>query len=257
MYDGITLDATAYLLPLVNRIYNANMSRAHNLSRLQEIDLVIDKTNQRLDEIRAILEDDKAIVKVKTEIAKAAEDLAAHNLNVNRAEGVVSDQKYKIERTETKLYGGKIQSPRELQDLQMESESLNKHLATLEERQLELMLEQEETQIMHDSLLHQLEKLEKDRAAQHKSLILEKEQLTLELDRYEGNREGALASVSDEDLEIYEKLRLRGGGYAVAILEGSNCNLCGLSPSESTQQIIRSGTGLVQCKQCKRILYSG
>ena len=257
MYDGIPLDATATLPPLVDRNYNANMSRAHNLFRLQEIDLLIDKTKQRVDEILAILEDDETIEGVKTDLSKAAEDLAAQNSAVNLAEGAVGDQKYKIERTESKLYAGKIQNPRELQDLQMESEALNRHLATLEERQLELMMEQEEAEIKHESLLGQLENLENDRASEIKTLLLEQEQMNLELARHEGNREGALASVSVEDLEIYEKLRLRGGGYAVAILEGSNCSLCGVAPSESTQQIIRKGTGLVHCEQCKRILYSG
>lgn len=233
------------------------MSRAHTLFRLQEIDLVIDKTKERLDEIKAILENDEVIVKIKMEISTAAEDLANENSQVNLAEGAVSDQKYKIEQTDAKLYGGKIQNPRELQDLQMESESLNKYMATLEDRLLDQMVAQEEAQEKHDSLQRQLEKLEKDRAKESKTLLLEKEQLVQEMKRHEGNREGALASVSDEDREIYEKIRIKGGGYAVAILEGSNCSLCGLAPSESTQQTIRKGTGLVQCNQCKRILYSG
>lgn len=233
------------------------MSRAHNLFRLQEIDLILDKRKQRLEEILAILEDDEAVELVKAELSKAAEDLAAQNSSVKLAESAVIDQKYKMEQAEAKLYGGKIQNPRELQDLQMESESLSRHMGTLEERQLELMMEQEEAEIKHESLLGQLENLEKDRVSEIKTLLLEQKQLNLELARHEGNREGALASVSVEDLKIYEKLRLRAGGIAVAILEGSNCSLCGVAPSESTQQIIRKGMGLVNCEQCKRILYSG
>ncbi|NIM05125.1 MAG: hypothetical protein GTN65_05800, partial [Armatimonadetes bacterium] len=61
-----------------------------------------------------------------------------------RAKHEVEDQRLKIQKTDEALYGGSVANPKELEDLQMESEALKRYLETLEDRYLEAMLEQDE-----------------------------------------------------------------------------------------------------------------
>ena len=210
------------------------MNRAHGLFRLQEIDLVIDKSKARLDEITDLLSDDQELNQAKESLERAEDKLNSTRSALQSAEGVVSSQQFKIEQTEKNLYSGSVQNTRELQDLQMESDSLKRFLETLENRLLDAMV------------AHELEDLLKEQSHIKNDLI-----------RLENNREAALASISPEDLAVYGNLRLKKGGYAVALLDGSNCNLCGLSVGSSIQQTIRSGSDLIQCKLCNRFLYAG
>jgi predicted nucleic acid-binding Zn-ribbon protein len=232
------------------------MSRTHNLYRLQEIDLAIDEIRARLGEIQRILEDDSEVIRAQNILTSAEERREQTRVSLQSANGAVSSQKAKMERTETKLYSGSVTNTRELQDLQLESESLQRYLSTLEDHLLEEMLAHEEAEEGVDSAQSSLAQLLDQRKEAFGDLEKEKSQLINDLEHLESNHEAALAGLSEDDIEQYQKLRERHGGYAVAMLEGGNCSLCGLSLPESTQQRIRTGSEIVQCSQCKRILYA-
>jgi predicted nucleic acid-binding Zn-ribbon protein len=232
------------------------MSGAHNFFRLQEIDLAIDEIHARLSEIQMTLEDDEEVREAQNMLQSAENQQAQTRASLKKADGAVSTQKNKLEGTDTKLYGGSVTNPRELQDLQMESESLRRHLSTLEDRLLDAMVAHEEAEEEVDSLQTQLRALLDQRKEQFAELEAEKIQLNDQLHHLEGNREAALVGIVEDELKRYQTLRTRYGGRAVALLEGGNCSLCGLSLPESTQQRIRSGAEIVQCNQCKRILYA-
>lgn len=233
------------------------MNRAHNLHRLQTIDLDIDKSNARLEEIATILADDKELETAKQahEMAEAA--LISTRSSLQSAEGAVNSQKFKVEQTESTLYSGSVQNPRELQDLQMESESLKRFLATLEDRLLDAMVAHEEAEAVFGEAQSQVERIEQLREVEHRELLKEQAYIMNDLIRLENDREAALGSVSPDDLKLYDKLRAKHSGRAVAMLDDSNCTLCGLEIGSSIGQRIRSGTELVQCSQCSRVLYSG
>ena len=82
--------------------------------------------------------------------------LEAARVVIREAEYAAQAQREKIEQTENSLYGGAVSNPKELQDLQMEAESLKRHLQTLEDRLLEVLLEQEELQEQRQSMTQQL-----------------------------------------------------------------------------------------------------
>jgi predicted nucleic acid-binding Zn-ribbon protein len=232
------------------------MSGAHNLYRLQEIDLEIDEIHARLSEIQQTMEDDEEVREAQTKLEDAIKQQDLTRASLQSEEGAVSAQKYKLEQTESKLYSGSVTNPRELQDLQMESESLKRHLSTLEDRLLDAMVAHEEAVENVESSRTHIDTLLDQRKDQFAELENERDGLDEHLLRLEGNREAAVVGIMEDDLERYRALRLRYSGRAVALLEGGNCALCGLSLPESTQQRIRSGVEIVQCGQCKRILYA-
>jgi len=233
------------------------MSRASSLYRLQEIDLESDRLKGRLEEIRITLDDSTEIAQLVADLAEKESSLSAvHSASV-RAENEVEDQRLKVQNNEQGLYGGNVQNPKELEDLQMESTSLKRHLETLEDHYLEVMLEQDEVQSSVARSSASLKSAEADQAIEHGGLITERESIDNRLANLDAEREVALASVAEIDQETYEGLRARLGGVAVAVLDGDSCGVCGLTLSASSRQLVGSGDEIIRCIQCGRILYGG
>ena len=233
------------------------MSRVSGLYRLQEIDLESNRLKGRLEEIRVTLEDSAEIEQLRADLGTKDSAMGTIRLDSKRAENEVEDQRIKIQNTEQALYGGNVSDPRELEDLQMESDSLKRHLETLEDRYLEIMLQQDETESALAASAASLKTAEARQASLHTDLNSEREGVDDRLANLEAEREVALGSISEQDLETYEGLRTRLNGVAVVVLNGDSCGACGLTLSASSRQLVGSGDELIRCIQCSRILYGG
>jgi predicted nucleic acid-binding Zn-ribbon protein len=234
------------------------MSRAHSLYRLQEIDRALDENHARLDEIRRMLGDSEELERANANLTQAESTLRVIQTELKNAEYTVETQRNRIEETEATLYGGQIKNPKELHDLQMEVDALKRYLSTLEDRLLDVMVEVEQAEMERETAENIVAAIEAARVIEHRDLLKEQQNLVEENERLLVNQEAALVSVSEEDLTLYKQIREKQGGIAVAVLErDGTCSICGLSPSASQQQLIRSGTHLEQCNHCRRILYAG
>jgi uncharacterized protein len=233
------------------------MSRASSLFRIQELDLQLDRIAARLDEITRLLADAQAVLAARRGEAEARENSAGFQTTVRSAEGEVERQKEKLQQTDQKLYGGTISNPKELQDLQAESEALTRHLATLEDRLLEAMVELEEAEKGYQSAADELERAEIEQAYRSKHLVEEQAALFREQQRLQEQRQAAVQLVHPGDLAMYDKLRRSIGGLAVAGAQDGSCSACGLTLSASLKQATRSSDEPVRCPQCGRILYGG
>ncbi|HEY70138.1 MAG TPA: hypothetical protein G4O08_06100 [Anaerolineae bacterium] len=233
------------------------MSRASSLHRLQEIDLSLDRAHAGLGEIQAALEERSVLQRLQQKLETAEEQLKAARTANKSAEHAVGSQRAKIEITDKKLYGGTIQNPKELQDLQNESESLKRYLLTLEDRLLESMVALEEVEKLHEASTQTLTNAEEDRATLEEELGEQRTKLIRETERLQTEREGAVASVSEDDLALYEKLRQAKGGVVVSRLEDECCSACGMNIPPAKRQTVGSMSDLVLCTQCGRILYAG
>jgi predicted nucleic acid-binding Zn-ribbon protein len=233
------------------------MSRASGLYRVQEIDRESDRLKGRLEEIRVTLEDSSEIAQLKADLDARESVTGASSTAARHAENAVDDQRVKLQNTEQALYGGSVKNPKELEDLQMEAESLKRYLETLEDRYLAAMLEQEEAESEQEQRSTALDAAKGRQGDQHRQLISEREDIEQRLVNLDTEREAALASVSDDDLETYDQLRSQLGGVAVIALNGDSCGACGLTLPASSRQLVGSGDDLVRCSQCGRILYGG
>jgi hypothetical protein len=233
------------------------MGRASALHRLQEIDLAGDRLQRRRHEIEAALGDSAELERIQAVLTAASAAAAEAGGLVRSAHHAVLDQRHKLKEAEQALYGGRVHNPRELTELQAETESLKRHLESLEDRYLEAMLHQDEAKEAERQAQTSVDSLAVDRSDQHAQLRAELGQIMGRSDDLEAEREAARASVSEEDLAIYERLRSRLGGIAVALLEDASCSACGLRVSAATEQLVRSGAQLILCDQCGRVLYGG
>ncbi|MFV9675837.1 MAG: zinc ribbon domain-containing protein [Anaerolineales bacterium] len=233
------------------------MSRVSSLFRLQELDLQISSSHERIAEIDVLLADDEEVTTARKDFEIKEEQLAEAKSANSKAEHEVESQRAKIENTQKALYGGSVTNPKELEDLQLESESLKRYLNTLEDRLLEEMVALEEAELKHSQASQKLTELVARKSGENELMTADRLDLLSTIERTTTEREAALSNISADDLKTYEKFRRRFDGIALALLASGNCGVCGVDLARSKEQEIRGGNTLVYCDQCGRILYAG
>ena len=232
------------------------MSAALGLYRLQQVDSQIDQIQARLKTIRETLQNDGA-----TRSASAAFDSAqTHSQTTGRglktAEAEFEKQRLKIEQAESSLYGGKVHNPKELQDLQNDVASLKRHLATLENLELEAMMAHETAENELQTTKKNLEQAQASASDQHSDLTKESGTLQKENERLAAERKAVISDLPQPSLQIYDQLRERKRGLAVAAINDSSCAACGADLTPAQLQNARSTSQLFHCPTCGRILFA-
>jgi uncharacterized protein len=233
------------------------MSQISNLYRLQQIDSQLDTANSKLQSIEKILLDDLSIQSAQQVVANADEQHKSLVRKLHEAENKSYDTRIKIEFVEASLYGGKIQNPKELQELQTEITSLKRLLSGLEDKQLEIMMEVEEAEEKLMWANEGLLEAQKQQIERNADLHGEKTKLLSQIDRLESERNATLPTISETDNSLYEQLRKSRNGVAVARINARACNACGTTLTAALVQATQTTGPLVRCPTCGRILYPG
>ncbi len=232
------------------------MSAALGLYRLQQVDSQIDQIQARLRSIQQTLESDITLRTANEYFAAVTDKHKNAERLLKLSETEVEKQRIKIEQTEASLYGGKVQNPKELQDLQKDVSSLKRHLETLEERQLEAMITAEATEIELQTAQTDLERVQANLKEQNKDLTGESEALRKNLERLNSERQAVVTDIAGQALGVYDQLRKQKRGIAITTIADSSCEACGTTLTPSQQQSARSTSQLFYCPTCGRILYA-
>jgi uncharacterized protein len=233
------------------------MSAALGLLRLQQVDSRINQLEVRLGKIRETLENDSEIQAI-TEKIKIAESKQREFEAAKRAsETEAQEKQIKISQAEASLYGGSVHNPKELLDLQADIVYLKKHLASIEDQELDAMLKVESGQSELRNLQGELDRVKERLSVENKKLISEQESLLRDLANLQTERNAALDPVERGFLKTYETIRGQRRGVAVAEVSENACRACGTTLTAALQQSARHATQLVFCPSCGRILYAG
>jgi predicted nucleic acid-binding Zn-ribbon protein len=232
------------------------MSAALGLFRLQQVDRQLDQARARHDEIRAILENDAELHDMLERTAVAGNEKDQSRRNLADAELQVQNQQTKIQQAESSLYGGSVKNPKELQDLQNDVAALKRHLATLEERQLEAMVRSESAESVMTALKAEGEILNARLGDEHRQLFEEQGTLAKTMQRLQAERQAVVGALAKQALEIYENLRQQRRGLAVAEVHENTCSACGTTLTAALRQNARSTSVMSYCPTCSRILYA-
>ncbi|MBN1303130.1 MAG: hypothetical protein JXA13_01750 [Anaerolineales bacterium] len=233
------------------------MGASLSLYRLQQVDSQIDKIKARINEIQKILENDRELQRAQALVSSMKKENESAKMALRQCEANVQEQVSKIEQSEYNLYAGKIQNPKELQDLQSEAASLKKYLSTLEDRQLEAMVFAEEKETTYEESETRLKNIQEKILLQNKNLTIEKESLDKDLERLYSERQAAASILPEKLMEHYTQVREQKNGLAVAQVEDGCCSACGGTVNSAQQQAARSANQTTTCSTCKRFLYSG
>jgi len=232
------------------------MSLALPLYRLQQIDTRLKQVVTRLSIIQATLENN---AELKAASGKLEESKTAYHraqTALKNAEFESSNQRIKLEQAEASLYSGRIQSPKELQDLQKDIASIKRNLNTHEDQQLEYMISVE-------AALKEVEKSQQNFDIVQGKVIGENASLNAELlnlqkdqESLNAQRQAVLPVIDPGSLVLYDSLRQKRSGMAVSMVLENACNTCGASLTPGLAQSVRNSNILVFCPMCGRILYS-
>ena len=232
------------------------MSASFGLFRLQQIDSQIAQIETRLAKIQRTLEDNAELQAALEQVKGAEEEQHASERAQHKSEDEAQSQQIKIQQAESSLYGGLVRNPKELQDLQADIASLKKHLAALEERELQDMLKTENAQAAVQKAHIELSLVQARLSNEHHELFEEKESLTSELNRLQSERQAAVSAITMDALKTYDELRQQRRGVAVAKVSDNACGACGTTLTAAIQQTARHAAELVHCPSCGRILYA-
>lgn len=238
-------------------IYNQLMNQAGQLYRLQRIDTQIDLASSRLEEIDRLLREDERMRAAQSACDAAKVRLEKARNSLRSIEHITTEQQVKIEQTNASLYSGMVKNPKELQDLQKEIVSLHKHLITLEDQQLQAMIEFEEAEQAEEASLTFQKKVVAEVIQAKAGLTGERSQLAAKLENLAQERSAALTPISSENLDVYQRIREQKHGIAVTSIEDEACSSCGAQIRASEAQTARIQSKLQYCSSCGRILFAG
>ncbi len=152
------------------------MSRPKNLYDLQIIDSQLDQHRARITAIDKALADDKAVIAGRKKAQAAQGSFETVHKALLKAKEIVKEQRDKIKQSNDLLYGGTVRNPKELGDIQDEIAALKRHLDTIEERQLEAMLNFDEAQDVRDQAKNLLDQALAEAEKRNAALVEEKHQ---------------------------------------------------------------------------------
>jgi predicted nucleic acid-binding Zn-ribbon protein len=233
------------------------MGRSKTLYQVQKYDTQIDNASKRIQAINAILSDNKLLNQALETQNQLEKTLITKKKSLSSAETAVEDHALKIDQNQKKLYGGLVKNPKDLEDLQLESESLNNYLSVLEERQLEAMVEMEEALKNFKTASTDVSTITAKMEAEHADLLAEREELKKTISHETEQKGIFISSNVIPDLQTYEKLRLSSGQIAVTLMISDSCSSCGANIPSAIAQEARSPLKLAFCPTCKRILHPG
>jgi len=231
------------------------MGRSKTLYQVQQYDTEIDYASKRIREIDVLLADSKLLTDALKMLSDTENVLTEKKKVLASAEVVVGDHSLKIDQNQKKLYSGSVTNPKELEDLQMESESLNKYLSVLEERQLEAILNMDEAQNDFDIASSEADAIRLKMESEHTDLTAEKINLERSITEATAQKESFLSSNDIPDLQTYLSLRKSSGGIAVTLMVSSSCSSCGANIPSAIAQEAKSPAKLAFCPTCRRILH--
>ena len=232
------------------------MNLGKRLYELQQLDLDLARTVGLLSQVERQLEHNEPLARAKADLEIGLKSLSELQHKQKTAEWALDDLEAKLKPIQQKLYAGSIKNPKELVSMQQQAAQLQSQVGDEEDKILEIMSQIEALQKQTTVKTARVATLEQEWAEKKQQLLSEKAELTAVLDATRKKREGLLHNIDTTYVEIYENMRVRKHGLAVAKIEQGRCQGCRISVPLSEVTQARAGD-LVQCGSCGRVLCLG
>lgn len=231
------------------------MNISFQLYQVQIIDSEIDRLSTRLVEIQLAINNNNRIALAEKGVNTAKSKLFFHTNEFNQINEQLDKFKVKKNQSQSSLYGGKIQNPKELEDLQREIGSLDKSIGTQEETLMQALFSVDQAENDLEAAKNVLKKARSETATEISLLNAEKDRLEQKLAGLEKKRNPIFDNIASDFQTQYNNLRKRKNGIAVTKLSDTCCEACGANLTASQQQSARSSSQLFICPSCGRIIY--
>jgi len=229
------------------------MSQVDLLYRLQQMDDEIRAAKNRLGEVIRSQQETKELLVARQRAETAAGELHECRSTQTDLSLELSSLNSKAQRSEQRLYSGKVKNPKELEDLQSESESLAKRRTILEDELLEAMIMVEDAQEENEAAQLSLQEIEAAWSQDQEDLKREQSELIARINQLTTQRKKHVEIITDESLKSYEYAQHRAGSTAVVLMKNNRCRGCLVTVPANLVKAVDEGQ-LVHCDSCSRIL---
>lgn len=226
---------------------------------LQALDSALDRLAHRRKTLPELAE----IEELQGRTARLADDivlLETEDSDLAREQSKVDadvDQvRARMQRDQQRLDGGQVGSPKELENLQSEIESLHRRQGELEDVELEVMEKREAVQGRLDELRQQREQATVTLGETEQRRNTTWTEIDAEADKTSTQRAELSGSLPTELVDLYEKIRGSSAGVGAAALHRGRCEGCHLQLNTTDLNRIREADAdeVLRCEECRRIL---
>lgn len=231
------------------------MSLVRQLYDLQGIDLQVSDAEKTLAEVRIRLEDRSELTLAGERVDRPEARLKELTAGRRAAEQTIAEVGERLQKVESRLYGGAVTNPKELAAAEEEREFVLRLRREEEDKLLELMVEADDVQSEESQARQTLARLQAKRPAEDAELLQSQEMLTGELATLGHERDQITPNLAGDVLFLYDSLIKSKGGVAIVRVERGMCQGCRISLTTGELQKARSADDVTQCGSCRRILY--
>jgi predicted nucleic acid-binding Zn-ribbon protein len=229
------------------------MAWTQALMQYQETDLELQSNQKRLVELALLLKDASALQDAQKHLDQAHANAKKARIDQETIEFEFGKVETKLRSDTERLYSGRITNSRELQDLQAETQSLKRHLSSLEDQLFESMLIREEADNLATQANAEFEHIKAQTAESQQHLTQEQDTLLARNAELTVLMEKLSKQIPPSILDTYEYLKKRTGNLPVARLNGDICSVCGIEVIKPVQQKARRNEEAI-CGGCNRLL---
>lgn len=233
------------------------MSQVTSLRTLQELDDEVARLRAALDDVERRLQGSETLDRARAAFESIDAGLNAARREQRRLDGEIGVLNARIQPEEKRLYDGSVRNPKELGNIQLELELLKDQRSKLEDQLFEVLSRIESLETDHAAATSDLSRAQAAWEAEKRSLQEQAATLSAALTRAEARREAQKLTVPAVALHLYEDVRRRKGGVAVAHIQGAMCTGCRVTIPEAIRRRAFQPDQLAQCPNCERILYVG
>jgi hypothetical protein len=237
----------------------ASPEAQRRLLELAEIDAELTRLEHRRrslpehEQISTLEQRDRELRDQLTALEAKAGDLKREQA---KAEADVEQVRTRIDRDRARLDAGQVSSPKELENLQSEVESLHRRQSDLEEIVLDVMERQEGAEAQQQAAAAERGGIATDLAAVTARRDAELAEIGEQAGKATDRRTAVVADEPADLINLYERLRVQHGGVGAAALRRGRCEGCHLSLNTVDLNAIRAAAAdeVLRCEECRRIL---
>jgi hypothetical protein len=226
------------------------------LAQLNEIDLAIDALRARAGEVAEALKEPAALAASRSRAAAAEAELTRCRALQAERDQIQQQIVGRLTQAQSRLYGGKVRNPKELEDAEKDVAQQRRQQAQAEDALLEALIALEAATEAATLAQAELAQRTQEWTAAQAGLRAEQARLTARLAAERVRQASARRGVPAGDLHTYDTLRPRRAGRAVARLDDDTCSACLVAVSPGRIAAARDDDdNLAYCENCGRILW--
>ncbi len=231
------------------------MEELKPLIKLQEIDLEIRRIEKRLkEEIPSLLNEIQEGKEKAELIVKQAEEKIEKNLKERRELDLeIKSIEESIKKHREQL--NSVKTNEAYKALMEEIEAEERKKSSMEDRTLELMIEEEELQKEKKKSEEEAQRIKAEFSEREQKILDEKNRLSVKIDELKNVREELTNQIDGSLYKLYIQISTKRNGIALSPVTDGFCSVCQIRIRPQVMEELRKGGKIIRCENCSRILY--